>query len=77
VLAAFSGGTTIKIAAHSSCVLFQDSDPVQLPSETVKGLTVSVYNPLPVIIASIAGGVLLLAGAGVFVVLKLRKRPEA
>ena len=77
VLAAFSGGTTIKISAHSSCVLFQDSDPVQLPSETVKGLTVSVYNPLPVIIASITGGVLLLAGAGVFIVLKLRKRPEA
>jgi len=62
ILATYLGGKTLKVTANSSYVLYQD------PS-------IEDYNPVPTIILSVSGGVVVLAGAAVFILLKLRKRP--
>ena len=59
ILDTYKGGETIKVAAHSSYVLYRD-------------ITIEDVNYLPVILISSIGGSAAIAG-GVFIFLKLRK----
>ncbi len=60
----YLGGQTLKISANSSYILYQDA-------------SIGDYNPIPTIILSISGGLLVAGGAALFIILKLRKRPIA